>query len=321
MWSWASGTTAARVRAIAAREESGVATAEEFADYRGIKLYDVHLEGAGAQLIYGPGGTHILLPDTLIDPAQRGWSIAHELGHYEMKHDSRPANELCVPRPRRPGRRAERDQEDEANEWAMMFTMKDADVAPLCDQMPMTLDVVLQLARRCGVPPIAAALRLMSVTFRFCAAVLSRDGVIQWASPSMRLLGLMDGPSFPEGKPIGKGALARRFFDSGRLVRAPELVPAAAWIDGVSDAASIQEHSMQTGQPGTVLTMLWAPNDPDVPRDLTMSPRVLPAVRDMYLSDEATRVAYIRGTIGREPCPFAPTWLDGLLHGNLRAAW
>jgi hypothetical protein len=32
----------------------------------------------------------------------------------------------------------------------MMFTMKDADVARLCDRMPMTLDPVLQLARRCG---------------------------------------------------------------------------------------------------------------------------------------------------------------------------
>jgi hypothetical protein len=91
----------ARVNAIAAREESGVATAEEFADYRGIKLYQVHLVGAGAQLIYGPRGTHILLPDTLTNPTNRAWSIAHELGHYEMKHPAPPANELCVPRPQR----------------------------------------------------------------------------------------------------------------------------------------------------------------------------------------------------------------------------
>jgi Zn-dependent peptidase ImmA (M78 family) len=91
-----------------------------------------------------------LLSDTLVDPAERAWAIAHELGHYEMKHDAPPASELCVPRPRRPGDRAERDQEDEANEWAMMFTMRDADVAPLCDRMPMTLDPVLRLARRCG---------------------------------------------------------------------------------------------------------------------------------------------------------------------------
>lgn len=314
---WVAGMEAARIKAIAARAQSGGATVEEFADYRGIKLYDVHLRGAGAQLIYGPGGTHILLPNTL-DPSERTWAIAHELGHYEMKHDAPPANELCSPRPRRPGGRAERDLEDEANEWAMMFTMRDSDVAPLCDQMPMTLDPVLRLARRCGVPPVAAAVRLMSVTARCCAAVLSQDGVIQWASPSLRLLGFMDVARFPEGKPIGEGALARRFADTGRVGHDPELVPARAWIDSVSDDAWIQEHSMPTGQPGTVLTMLWAPNEPDVPRELTMSPRLVPTCRDICLCDEAGLIALSREMIN--PCPIAPTWLDALLGANLRAA-
>ena len=60
----------------------------------------------------------------------------------------------------------------------MMFTMKDSDVARLCDRMPMTLDPVLQLARRCGVPPVAAAVRLMGVAVRFCAAVLSQADVL-----------------------------------------------------------------------------------------------------------------------------------------------
>lgn len=314
---WVAGMEAARIKAIAARAQSGGATVEEFADYREIKLYDVHLRGAGAQLIYGPGGTHILLPDTL-DPRERTWAIAHELGHYEMKHDAPPANELCAPRPHRPGGRAERDPEDEANEWAMMFTMQDSDVAPLCDQMPMTLDPVLQLAFRCGVPPVAAAVRLMSVTARYCAVVLSERGVIQWASPSLRLLGVMDVARFLEGKPIGEGALARRFADTGSLGHGPELVPARAWIDGVSDDTWLQEHSMPTDQPGTVLTMLWAPSDPDVPRELVMSPRLVPTVRDMYLYDEAGRIALSRELMA--PCPIAPTWLDVLLSPDVRAA-
>lgn len=77
---------------------------------------------------------------------------------------------------------------------------------------------------------------------------------------------------------------------------------------------------MQTGQPGTVLTMLWTPNEPDVPREIAPPPRLLPAVRDMYLSDEATRVEYLRSMIRKEPCPIAQTWLDCLLGVNLRAA-
>jgi hypothetical protein len=323
MWLWASGLETARVRAIAAREESGATTPEEFADYRGIKLYDVKLKGAGAQLIDGPRGTHILLPDTLTDPIARAWSIAHELGHYEMRHRSPPAHELGAPRPARQWNRAMRDDEDEANEWAMMFSIPDAEVALYCDQMPMTLDVVTELARRCSVPPIAAALRLTSATIRYCAAVLSQDGKIVWASPSMHLLGylgLVDGHQLKLGSQIGHGALAREFFDTRKLRRGPALVPAAAWIESLSDNAWIQEHSMEAGPPGAVLTMLWAPNDPDVTRDLLIPPRLMPAVRDICLSDETTRIEHIHKTYIRRPCPFAPTWLDALLYINVQAA-
>jgi hypothetical protein len=77
---------------------------------------------------------------------------------------------------------------------------------------------------------------------------------------------------------------------------------------------------MEVGPSGAVLTMLWAPNDPDLTRDLHMPPRLMPAVRDMYLSDETVRIEHVRTTFSRRPCTFAPTWLDALLHINLRAA-
>jgi hypothetical protein len=128
------------------------------------------------------------------------------------------------------------------------------------------------------------------------------------------------GPRFTEGRTIGHGALARRFFDIGKLRRAPELVPASAWIDGLSDSAWIQEHSMQTGKRGAVLTILWAPHDPDRPRRITLPPRLLPTVRDLHLSDDVTQAAGLKRTFRNQPCPYAPTWLDALLRSRLRAA-
>jgi len=320
---WASGQEVARVRAITVREESGITTPEEFAEYREIKLFDVELSGANAQLIDGPGGTHILLPKTLTDPAARSWAIAHELGHYEMRHVSPPASELGAPRPARESHPAVRDFEAEADAWAMMFTMPDADVAVYCDQMPMTLDVVTALARRCSVPPSAAARRLTGATIRYCAAVLSQDGKIVWASPSMHLLGFLgslEGHHLRPGSQIGHGALARRFFDTRKLPCDPALVPAAAWIDSVSDNAWIQEHSMEVGPFGAVLTMLWTHNEPYLARDLRFPPRLMPAARDIYLSDESLRTEHVRETFTCRPCEFAPSWLDVLLLRSLRAA-
>jgi len=58
---WVAGMEAARIKAIAARAQSGGASVEEFAaTARSSSMMSI-LRGAGAQLIYGPGGTHILL--------------------------------------------------------------------------------------------------------------------------------------------------------------------------------------------------------------------------------------------------------------------
>jgi hypothetical protein len=284
---WVVGLELARVMAGRARDLSGTETPEEFADYRGIELRDVPLEGTRAQLVVGTrGDAHILLPDHLTDPAERRWSIAHELGHYEMKHPPPPAAELCGPRPVRCGPRCDRDDEDEADEWALTYTMPDSEVASLCDRKPMTLDVAAELARRCHVPLAAAALRLTSVTMRICAVVLSRQGAIEWISPSLLFLTWARGMMRGEGEVIGPGALARKFFDTGSLSPTPPLVPAAAWFHGLDDHTWVHEHSMET-EPGVVLTMLWMSAEANwpTPRDVRVVPRIMPFMRNVLLSD------------------------------------
>jgi len=54
-----------------------------------------------------------------------------------------------------------------------MFTMQELDVAPLCDQMPMDARPGASARPPLRGPAVAAAARLMSVTARYCAAVLS----------------------------------------------------------------------------------------------------------------------------------------------------
>src|SRR5277367_1474606 len=96
---------------------------EKVAVDRGITVVDTQLNGARAQLLVRNGHATILLSHRLTDPAERRWAIAHELGHFVLKHRGPPFHELCEPRPA--GRRlmhylegVERDIEAEADTFA-----------------------------------------------------------------------------------------------------------------------------------------------------------------------------------------------------------
>lgn len=116
----------------------------------------------------------------------------------------------------------------------------------------MTLDVVWRLADLCGAPWGASAMRLTDVTWRTCAIVVSVAGEIRGIWPSLPFLILYPGRIVP-GQPIGPGALARRFYDTGAPCGAPELVPFSAWLAGCCPEAMIQEHSTAYPELGIVL--------------------------------------------------------------------
>jgi Zn-dependent peptidase ImmA (M78 family) len=313
---WLSGLGEARENAIERIERFGAVTPEEYADCRGVELRDAHLDGADGHLVVGPLGVFIVLRDGLSERGRR-WTIAHELGHLEMQHPAPPAAELCTPRPRRNlGAPWQRDYEDEATEWGMIFTMSDERVARFCDSRPLTLDVAEQLAKTAGVPLDAAAIRLTEVTFRVCAAVLSLHGKILWVSPSLRFLTLSGQSKLSPQSTLRPGSLARRFHDTGKLDDQAQLVPAAAWLDGMGSGAWLQEHSVPLDEPGRILTLLSTPSDLDAERDLRMTPSRTAFVRDYLMSSERALAEFSQRTSSDRPCPYAPTWFEALMHAG-----
>src|SRR4051812_22788950 len=68
---------------------------ESVADRLGIELVEARLDGASAQLIIGKHGPRIVLSDRVVEPEDRTWSIAHELGHYVCRHAAPSVSELC----------------------------------------------------------------------------------------------------------------------------------------------------------------------------------------------------------------------------------
>jgi hypothetical protein len=317
---WLCGIELARLSAAEWMDRSAADTPEEYAAWRGVALRDTRLDGTDGQLVVGPRGAYILLADHLSHRARR-WTIAHELGHYELVHPAAPAGELCRPAPRSWRReRWERDYEDEANQWSLAATMRDSVVARFCDRMPLTLDDAGQLAETCGVPLGAAAIRLTETTFRVCAVVVSLHGVIQGMSPSLRFLMLANRSQrarISPGNAIPWGSVTRTIYDTRKRQDQPVLVRAEKWFDGMSPRALVQEHAVPLDQPGCVLTMLSTPSDVDAERDLNMTPHATAFVRDYLLSSERALTDFNKRFGSGRQRPRGVTWLDSLMRSDV----
>ena len=198
-----------------------------------------------------------------------------------MGHRSASVAELCTPRPC--GHRGDAT-EDAANGFASAVLMPSHTVASFCDRFPMTIDVPMQLAETSGVPWIPSALRIIESSWRVCALAFSQHRRIRWVSPSLPFA-LLCGRRFCGGRPVGPGALARRFFDGGTCPDGPELVPASAWVDAGCPDVQLLEHSVANRTHGVVMTMLWLPTDVSAARPEIATLPYVTAARD-YVLDE-----------------------------------
>lgn len=231
---------------------------EAFAERLEVKIVETQLQGAAAQLVVTKGHARILLSDRIGHVVMRRAAIAHELGHFLLKHPSPSVAELCAPRPQVPCSDV-RDFENEANAFALELLTPERAVRKVCHSRPMTLGWAAQLAVTCWVPIEAAAIRITELSDRMCAALLSTPDGIAWVSPSpmfLDQLGGCFGEALYRGHRLHPRSLAWRVLHRAEVCE-PGLVPAAAWL-GEPNQPPLLEHSAPGGVAGTVLTMLWA---------------------------------------------------------------
>ncbi|MGH9887386.1 MAG: ImmA/IrrE family metallo-endopeptidase [bacterium] len=205
----------------------------------------------------GPGHASIILADRLVDPTERRWAVAHELGHYVLGHPAPPPETLFGPRPRRVSWDLP-DDEDEADCFAFAVLTPERTVETFCDTRPMTLRPPLLLARACGVSLETGAIRVAESTCRACAVVLSRREGIVWIAPARQFLHTFGKALVPDQR-LDPRSVAARYFGAAPVPDRPVVVPSAAWFVAAPGEPPILEHSLPGTEPGTVLTMLWAP--------------------------------------------------------------
>ena len=65
---------------------------EAIAKRLGVRIVDARLEGAQAQLVQNGRDAIIYVSDRITDPCARRFCIAHEVGHFVLKHPATPAS-------------------------------------------------------------------------------------------------------------------------------------------------------------------------------------------------------------------------------------
>lgn len=235
-----------------------------FAERLGVQVIDAPLDGASAQLIANRRRTRILLSHRLVDPAVRRVAVAHELGHYVLRHPTPAIDELepyrsVKTRPFqvcRPGLR--RDLEHEAHSFALELLTPMRVVGAFRGRVP-DLALFAELAMLAWVPIDYAAIRIAETSDRICAVVLSESKRIQWVAQSPRFAALLGQPGL--GRPLRVGqsldlrTLAARVFDRGTPCE-PAEVHAETWLG--TCGLPLVESSAPVAPRSGVLTVLWA---------------------------------------------------------------
>jgi len=228
-----------------------------FAERLRVQIVRTHLDGAMAQLVVNRRRARILLSHRLRDPALIRAAIAHELGHYVLKHPSPPVAELCNPRPVTPTN-IKRDIESEAHAFALELLTPTRAVEAFCRRRDPDLALCGQLSIAAWVPIEHAAIRITETSPHICAAVLSTHAGISWVAPSRRFvveLRACLGLALREGHPLDPRSLAWRILDQS-MPCDPAKGPAEAWLG--MPGFPLFENSAPVGYDGAVLTMLWA---------------------------------------------------------------
>lgn len=235
---------------------------ELIARERGALVQDKSLKGAEARIAIAGRKAVITVSTLITDPRRRRFSIAHELGHFEM-HRNHGNLALCTAADLEDwsAKRAGAEREQEANHFAAALLLPERFFeAPSRNKEP-SLDFIAELADAFNVSLTATAMRFMQFTNEPCAIVFSKDGVIKWfhESKAFKELGVfVEVRSKPD-----PATLAAALWEGRSTSKRPRRVQASAWFaaGNWNKDATIVEQSWIFSEYGSMLTLLWVDDD------------------------------------------------------------
>jgi len=224
------------------------------------------LDGAEARLAVGNRKAVITISHTVTHPRRKRFSIAHELGHWEM-HRWESILALCTKMDINEGRArsAKSSKEQQANQFASELLLPGQFFEPLCKEKDPSLDLVTELSDVFDVSLTATAIRYMNFCDEPCAVVFSQGGFIKWFQGSQEFeeLGVFIGVR----SRLDPSSLAALLFQGHVLDPnpRPRRVKASRWFASgqCRSDATIQEQSWFMPNYDAVLSLLWVDDDID----------------------------------------------------------
>jgi len=220
----------------------------------GVTVVHGELRGAVARLARVGDRGRIRVAHRVKNVGRKRFSVAHELGHFVLKHDG---SVLAGCQERSMLDYRGQSKESEANVFAVELLLPEKLVRRRCDVSPVNLRPVMRLAEDFETSITATAIRFVEFSPEQCAVVYSEDGRVRWTRKSdtfwCRLLDW--------GKDLEPASLASDFFRQRPVSDEPEEVRGDAWIESDSGRCpELVEHSMAIPSLNGVLTMLWLPS-------------------------------------------------------------
>lgn len=213
----------------------------------GIAVVEGRLAGAAASLVRSRDHGTIRVSSQETYKFRKRFSIAHELGHFILKH-GHPFRIVCSDRDMtewyRPG------QEREANAFAAELILPRSLVESTCDVAEVNMEPVRRISEEFRASLTASAIRFVRFCPERCAVVFSRDGRVEWSFKSD------DWWPFIPMNELDRRTVAYDFFRGKYLPNDPEEVEADAWVDA-RGLDELVEHSVEFPRLGAVLSMLW----------------------------------------------------------------
>jgi len=222
---------------------------EDIAWMFGARVERGDLPGAHARLARIGDRAVIRLSSRVADPGAERFSIAHEIGHIVLGHDTPASDAVCEPTPRADTREAE------ANAFASELLMPEVLVRRRCEVSPVSFEVVRELARDYQVSLLAASLRFVELTSERCALVFAKQRRVVWVARSKSF-----GAFIPAGMALDQSSVAIDFFTKGSLYDGCQPVPADSWLEqsGAGDV-EIMEDTATIPEMNAVMALLWIP--------------------------------------------------------------
>jgi len=221
---------------------------EDIAFDQNVKIVEGSLEGASARLVSTGTSAVIRVNNEENYPFKKRFSIAHELGHFVMRH-GHLLNRICN----------EEDlfdwyggsEEAQANAFAGELLLPGKILKPYCDVDDVSFDVVREISGKFQVSLTPTATRFIENCPGKCALVFSQNNKIKWFKRSDDWNYFLD-----LGRTLEPSSVAAIFFRGDKCPQEQIEVPGHSWVGKYAPDYLI-EHTIYSKVGGYTLTILW----------------------------------------------------------------